>query len=75
MNIEKPRTRIQLKNTQAILDAGLEVFSKHGFRGATLDQIAAEAGLSKPNLLYYFPSKESIHVNLLSQLMELGLIR
>ncbi|MFT5869127.1 MAG: TetR/AcrR family transcriptional regulator [Paracoccaceae bacterium] len=70
MNIEKPRTRIQLKNTQAILDAGLEVFSKHGFRGATLDQIAAEAGLSKPNLLYYFPSKESIHVNLLSQLME-----
>ncbi len=44
-----------------ILDAALEVFSLHGFRGATLDQIAEVAGLSKPNLLYYFPSKEEVH--------------
>ena len=70
MNIQPPRTRIQRKNTEAILNAALEVFSQHGFRGATLDQIATEAGLSKPNLLYYFPSKEAIHVTLLSQLMD-----
>ncbi len=70
MNLQPPKTRIQRKNTEAILEAGLEVFSQHGFRGATLDQIAAAAGLSKPNLLYYFPSKEAIHVTLLSQLME-----
>ncbi len=69
MKIKEPKTRIQRKNTQAILDAALEVFSRQGFRGATLDQIAAEAGLSKPNLLYYFPSKEAIHVTLLTQLM------
>jgi len=62
-------TRIQQRNRRAILEAGLEVFSRQGFRGATLDQIAAEAGLSKPNLLYYFPSKEAIHVTLLTQLM------
>jgi TetR/AcrR family transcriptional regulator len=66
----KPRTRIQTKNRETILDAALEVFSQHGFRGATLDMIAAEAGLSKPNLLYYFASKEAIHVALLSQLMD-----
>jgi len=66
----KPRTRIQTRNRETILDAALEVFSQHGFRGATLDMIAAEAGLSKPNLLYYFPSKEAIHVTLLSQLMD-----
>ncbi|MDJ0825719.1 MAG: TetR family transcriptional regulator C-terminal domain-containing protein [Rhodobacter sp.] len=65
-----PRTRIQEKNTSAILDAALEVFSQAGFRGATLDQIAKAAGLSKPNLLYYFPSKEAIHVALLSQLLD-----
>ncbi|WP_213685109.1 TetR family transcriptional regulator C-terminal domain-containing protein [Roseicyclus sp.] len=65
-----PRTRIQAKNRETILDAALEVFSLHGFRGATLDMIATEAGLSKPNLLYYFPSKEAIHVTLLSQLMD-----
>ena len=67
--LQPPKTRIQRKNTQAILDAALEVFSGQGFRGATLDQIAAEAGLSKPNLLYYFPSKEAIHVSLLTELM------
>jgi TetR/AcrR family transcriptional regulator len=67
---EKPRTRIQIRNREAILDAALEVFSQHGFRGATVDMIASQAGLSKPNLLYYFPSKEDIHVTLLSQLMD-----
>lgn len=66
----QPRTRIQRKNSEAILDAALEVFSQFGFRGATLDQIAEVAGLSKPNLLYYFPSKEAIHVTLLAGLMD-----
>lgn len=67
---ERPRTRIQQRNRDLILEAALEVFSTHGFRGATLDQIASEAGLSKPNLLYYFPSKEAIHNALLSGLMD-----
>jgi TetR/AcrR family transcriptional regulator len=67
------RTRIQRKNTGAILEAALEVFSQHGFRGATLDQIAEVAGLSKPNLLYYFASKEAIHLALLTGLMDLWL--
>ncbi|MFN0115309.1 MAG: TetR family transcriptional regulator C-terminal domain-containing protein [Paracoccaceae bacterium] len=66
----RPRTRIQRKNTEAILDAALEVFSAQGFRGATLDQIAEAAGLSKPNLLYYFPSKEAIHAELLAGLLD-----
>jgi len=66
----KGATRIQRKNTATILEAALEVFSAHGFRGATVDQIADAAGLSKPNLLYYFPSKEAIHVALLDGLME-----
>ena len=63
-------TRIQTKNKETIREAALEVFSTYGFRGSTLDQIANEAGLSKPNLLYYFPSKEAIHGDLLSSLME-----
>ena len=67
---KRPRTRIQQRNRDLILGAALEVFSTHGFRGATLDQIATEAGLSKPNLLYYFPSKEAIHNELLSGLMD-----
>ncbi len=62
-------TRIQQKNRAAILEAALNVFSAQGFRGATVDQIASAAGLSKPNLLYYFPSKDAIHSALLDQLM------
>lgn len=70
MPAARTRTRIQTKNRETILDAGLEVFSTHGFRGATLDQIADVAGLSKPNLLYYFASKEAIHTAVLSQLLD-----
>ncbi|PIE12526.1 MAG: TetR family transcriptional regulator [Rhodobacterales bacterium] len=70
MQNARKATRIQRKNTATILEAALEVFSAHGFRGATLDQIAKAAGLSKPNLLYYFPSKEAIHTALLDGLME-----
>lgn len=66
----KKPSRIQQRNRHLILDAALEVFSRHGYRGATLDQIASQAGLSKPNILYYFGGKEDIHLSLLSQLME-----
>lgn len=70
MTQRKPKTRIQQKNTEAILEAALVVFSQFGFRGSTLDQIAKEAGLSKPNLLYYFPSKEAIHAEVLEGLLD-----
>ena len=66
----KKSSRIQQRNRYRILDAALDVFSVYGYRGATLDQIAAAAGLSKPNILYYFAGKEEIHLTLLSQLME-----
>ncbi len=63
-------TRIQKKNQAAILAAGLVVFSQFGFRGSTLDLVAEEAGLSKPNLLYYFRSKDAIYTALLAKLLE-----
>ena len=63
-------SRIQRRNRGLILEAALDVFSRHGYRGATLDQIAEQAGLSKPNILYYFDGKETIHVTLLNQLMD-----
>ncbi|WEK04011.1 MAG: TetR family transcriptional regulator C-terminal domain-containing protein [Candidatus Devosia phytovorans] len=65
----RPLTRIQREKQDIILEAALEVFSLHGFRGATIDQIAEVAGMSKPNLLYYFPRKEEIHRRLISELL------
>lgn len=64
------RTATQARNEARILDAALEVFSRTGFHGATIDAIADAAGMSKPNLLYYFSSKEEMHAALLDGLLE-----
>lgn len=67
---EEKVTRIQGINRRIILDAALEIFSTYGFRGSTVDQIAAKAGMSKPNLLYYFPRKQDIYVTVLEDTLE-----
>lgn len=67
---KKRRTRIQTEKRELILEAALEVFSTHGFRGSTIDQIAEAAGMSKPNLLYYFHRKEDIHEALIQRLLK-----
>lgn len=69
----KKRTRIQAVNSERILDAALEVFSAYGFRGATIDQIADKAGMSKPNLHYYFRRKKDLYVAVLSRTLEMWL--
>ena len=69
----RKRTRIQEANEEKILDAALEVFSSYGFRGATIDQIATVAGMTKPNLLYYFRRKEDIYVAVLNRTLEMWL--
>lgn len=66
----RKRTRIQAEKQELILEAALDVFSRNGFRGSTIDQIAERAGLSKPNLLYYFRTKEAIHRQLIDRLLE-----
>ncbi|MCY0148116.1 TetR family transcriptional regulator C-terminal domain-containing protein [Hoeflea sp. G2-23] len=59
-----------MENEERILDAALEVFSAHGFRGATIDQIADHAGMSKPNLLYYFRRKQDMYEALIARLLD-----
>ncbi len=63
------RTRIQEEKEEQILEAALEVFSASGFRGSTIDQIADVAGMSKPNLLYYFRTKEAMHRALIDRVL------
>lgn len=69
----KKRTRIQAENEEKILDAALEVFSRYGFRGATIDQIAEKVGMSKPNLLYYFRRKHDLYVAVLKRTLDMWL--
>lgn len=63
------RTRIQEEKEELILEAALDVFSVSGFRGSTIDQIAEVAGMSKPNLLYYFRTKEAMHRALIDRVL------
>ncbi len=52
-----------------ILDAATKVFSQKGFHAATLDEIAAEADVSKGSLYIHFESKEAM-IDGLSQLWQ-----
>lgn len=64
------RSRIQTENRALIMQAALDVFSTDGYRGATVDRIAERAGMSKTNLLYYYPSKEEIYRSAIEQTVE-----
>lgn len=52
-----------------ILAAAEQVFSQHGYRGASLQVIADRAGLPKANILYYMGSKQALYVRLLNRMM------
>ena len=48
-------------STASILAAAERVFARRGFDGARMAEIAAEAGLPKANLHYYFGTKERLY--------------
>ena len=51
----------------AILDSALEVFGARGYHGASIDEIAQRAGISKALIYEHFPSKKDLHVSLLER--------
>ncbi|MES2228781.1 MAG: HTH-type transcriptional regulator RutR [Pseudomonadota bacterium] len=57
----------------AVLSAALGLFSRFGLHGTSVDQVAARAGVSKSNLLYYFANKEELYVCVLRELLEVWL--
>lgn len=67
MNQLPRRQQNRLAKEKAILDAALKVFSHSGYSGASMDTVAAEAGLSKPTLYQYFDSKEQLFTAMMLQ--------
>ncbi|HET8660222.1 MAG TPA: TetR/AcrR family transcriptional regulator [Micromonosporaceae bacterium] len=47
---------------QQMLDAAVAVFSRRGFHAAGMDEIAEEAGISKPMVYAYLGTKEELFV-------------
>ncbi|MDR3493106.1 MAG: TetR family transcriptional regulator C-terminal domain-containing protein [Ancalomicrobiaceae bacterium] len=67
MGEPRTKTRVGEANVEKILDAALTTFARFGLHGARTDQIAEAAGMSKPNLLYYFHSKEELYLAVLKR--------
>ena len=45
---------------QRLLEAALEVFARDGYRTATIDEVAAAAGVTKGAIYHYFDTKEAL---------------
>lgn len=58
-----------------IMQAAVEVFAEAGYAGTALASIAERAGLSKQNLLYYFPTKQILYEKVLDQVLDQWLDR
>jgi AcrR family transcriptional regulator len=48
------------RTSDRILDAALAQFGRRGYEATSLDALAAELGLTKQAILYWFPSKEAL---------------
>lgn len=62
-------TASRLRKEQAILNEAENQFAVFGFEGASLESIANAVGISRHNLLYYFPSKEVLYRRVLDDVV------
>lgn len=47
-------------NLDAIVDVAVQVFLRHGYDGASLDQVAEAAGITKASIYYHAAGKEAL---------------
>jgi len=59
-----------VEGREAILRAALECFSRKGFRGVSLEEVAGAAGVSKGLIFYHFRSKEDLFCLLVKELRD-----
>lgn len=60
---EKPARKQQqrsIRTQQKLLDAALDAFSEHGFKGTSTRDIADRAGVHHPLITYHFKNKEEL---------------
>jgi len=63
-----PRRRDRAARELEIIEAAEEIFGERGYAAASMDDIAARAGVSKPLVYQYYGSKDGLFVACLSRL-------
>lgn len=58
------------RRVKEILDAAEVVILNKNFSGATMDDIASEAGITKPTIYQYFKTKDELFVNMIEPLID-----
>ena len=65
------RARDTGSTRERILDAAMNIFSAKGFHDTKLDEIVAEASISKGSIYFHFPNKEKLFIALVDQFADL----
>lgn len=61
---------LPVERQETIMRASIEGFGRHDYKGASTEEIARRAGMSKGLLFFYFRNKSSLYVRTLDYLME-----
>lgn len=75
VTLEKARKIKDRERRREILLAGRELFFSRGYRGTTIQEIAAHAGYSKRAVYLDFPSKDELFILICSEGLELLLAK
>ncbi|HEY6632821.1 MAG TPA: TetR/AcrR family transcriptional regulator [Rhizobiaceae bacterium] len=58
------------RTTAALLHAAAAVFARRGFDGATIGEVARDAGVAKATVHYYFETKENLYTRVLERVLD-----
>ena len=64
------RADIRIATTERLLTAGAEHFAQQGFDAARLHDIAKDAGITRPSLLYHFETKAKLYEAVVARTFE-----
>lgn len=67
---DAPTESRSARKRRAILEAGTALFLRHGYRGTSMDEIAAIAGVSKQTVYKHFADKESLFSEIVTSTVE-----
>jgi TetR/AcrR family transcriptional regulator len=66
------RTEQHTMKREAVLREAAAAFNRRGYHSTSLDELAANLGVTKAALYYYFPNKQTLLSACFAQVMQAG---